>query len=166
MMSRLIVPPPMIRGVTLLELMLVLAIIGAAIAVSIPNIQSTVANTQSRKLSDDLQLDISFARSQSVTLSDTVSVVPISNNWSTGWRVIQGSNELRSRGSLANPIADNGTITSGDYNTSIPISFDRKGRAVNTGSVRILVNNCLGLNDRTITISQIGQLIETVATCP
>ncbi|MDK2778731.1 MAG: GspH/FimT family pseudopilin [Pseudomonadota bacterium] len=155
-----------LQGFTLIELMTVVLIVAIVASIGAPSFQKMVANRQAERLRSELQLDISFARSQSVTFSDQVTVTPLADNWDTGWQVLRGTTELRNRGSADNPMADSGTITSADFSTATPLTFDRQGRATTTGSIRILVDNCYGDRDYTLSINQIGQIVVAEATCP
>lgn len=164
--NRSYTPRAFIRGVTLLELMTVLSVVGIMLSVALPSMKGITANNEASRLINELKLDISFARSQAVSLSDTVQVIPITN-WSNGWRVVQGGvTELRARGSAANPIADSGTIRSTDFSTTVPITFDANGRATNTGTLTLLVADCIGNKNFTLSINQIGQIIVSEAACP
>ena len=156
------------QGVTLIELMIVLIIIAVAFTVGMPGISTMNANTQADRLNDELRLDIAFARNQSVSVAQQIDMQPIGGNWSTGWQIIQNSDNtvLRERGSVASPVAENGTITSPDFTNINSVSFDRKGRAVNTGSFNVLVTGCSGDRSYTLNVNQIGQLVVSEAACP
>lgn len=146
--------------------MVVLIIIGIAVSAAMPSMRASIANSQADRLKSELQLDLGFARSQSITLSDSISVQPISGSWDTGWRILRGTTELRNRGGTDNPIAESGTITSADFSTATPVTFDRQGRATTTGSIRILVSDCTGSRDYSLSINQIGQIVIAEVKCP
>lgn len=153
-------------GVTLLELMVVVAIIAIATSAAAPGLRSLVANNEADSLLKEMQIDIGFARSQAATTAQEVSFSPIAGNWSSGWIITQGVNELRVRGSSSTPKADAGTITSTTFSSGNPLKFDAKGRAISTGNFVIKVPDCAGSRLYTLTINQIGQIIVSGAVCP
>lgn len=159
-------PSAFLRGVTLVELMVVVSIVAILLSVSIPSLKSMNANNTASRLINELKLDIGFARSQAISLSTTIQIIPINGSWSNGWRVLQGATELRSRGSTSNPIADSGVISSTDYNSGTPITFDNRGRAQSTGSLTLHVPYCSGNKVFKLSINQIGQLIQQESACP
>ena len=158
---------PSLQGFTLIELMTVVLIVAIVASIGAPRFQKMVANRQAERLRSELQQDISFARSQSVTFSDQVTVTPLADNWDTGWQVLRGTTELRNPWQRGQP--DGGFrnhYISRLSALATPLTFDRQGRATTTGSIRILVDNCYGDRDYTLSINQIGQIVVAEATCP
>ena len=151
-------------GFTLIELMIVLIIVGLVLGAGIPALQTRVANSQADRVADELKLDIAFARTQARVNATETGIYPHTNGWTTGWQVKQGTSVIRERGTTASPMIDSGTLT-GDFDTATPISFDRKGRAINTGKLTIKVSGCSGKRNRTLEINQIGQVIESELSC-
>ena len=157
------------NGVTLVELMVVLAIAAILLTAAVPSMQSFILNRQSDRLTQELQLDLSYARNHAITKATTVTVAPLNGNWSTGWTIQQGATILRQRGEVGRPIADNGVITS-TFTQALPLRFDAQGRAVNAGinnigTINIDVPGCVGRKERTISINFIGQVVIQEANC-
>lgn len=75
------------RGVTLIELIVVIIIIGVSIAVGVPSFQAMRDGAQLRSTSADLQAALNTARNQSVSLRMNVLVNPIDGDWNRGWTV-------------------------------------------------------------------------------
>ncbi len=155
------------RGVTLIELMVVLAIIAILLGVGMPSFQSFTLNRQADRLVQQLQLDISYARNHAITHSMPITVTPMSNNWNLGWEVRSDDGLLRQRGNgdINRPLAEPGTITSADFTQANPISFDAQGRSQRAGSVVIDVAGCTGMRERTLRINFIGQIVIEEALC-
>lgn len=156
------------RGVTLIELMVVLAIIAILLGVGMPSFQSFTLNRQADRLVQQLQLDISYARNHAITHSMPITVTPMNNNWNLGWEVRSNANAdglLRQRGSIDRPLADANTITSTDFTQANPIVFDAQGRSQRIGSVVIDVDGCTGMRERTLRINFIGQIVIEEALC-
>ena len=74
-------------GFTLLELLITLAIVGIASTIAITSLTALTADTSSETFSRDLSKTISYARVQSVSIGQTVTLCPIvsgicANDWS------------------------------------------------------------------------------------
>jgi type IV fimbrial biogenesis protein FimT len=80
--------PPRTAGFTLIELMVVVAIIVILGAVAMPSLAGLVANQRARAASADLYAGLTLARSEAIKRNLPVSLVPVSSaNWSAGWRI-------------------------------------------------------------------------------
>lgn len=156
--------PALPRGVTLIELMVVIAIAAILYAVGTPSLQQFTLNRAADRLTQELQLDLAFARNQAITLNQPVTVAPNNNSWSQGWIIRQGTLVIREKGSAANPVADAGVISS-TYTTAAPLQFDAQGRAQTTGSFTIDVPGCSGNRERVVSINFIGQLVTEELLC-
>ncbi len=157
------------NGVTLIELMVVLSVAALLFTVAAPSMQSFTLNRQADRLTQELQLDLSYARNHAISKATTVTVAPLNDNWSTGWTIQDGAVLLRQRGEVGRPIADNGVITS-TFTQALPLTFDPQGRAVNAGvnnigTISIDVPGCVGPRERTISINFIGQIVIQEANC-
>lgn len=153
-----------ISGFSLIELMIVLVVIAIAAGIAMPQIRSISANGKADALSRELHQDIAFARNQAVSNSQTITILPLANDWNQGWEVLQGANVLRSRGTPNTPKAQSGTITSG-YSRTTPISFDRRGRSSASNNIRIQVPGCTGDRVYTLSINNIGQILVARTSC-
>lgn len=155
---------PATTGFTLVELMIVIAILGILFAAASPSISVMFINQEADSLLAELEVDIQFARNQAISNSDSkvgdiVSITPINNDWNIGWRIVQGTTVLRQRGSLANPRTDTGNITSPTYSQGAPLRFDLYGHVLQPGSFRITVPNCTGERKTTLLIQSLGQVL-------
>jgi type IV fimbrial biogenesis protein FimT len=80
--------PQRAAGFTLIELMVVVAIIVILGAVAMPSLAGLVANQRARAASADLYAGLTLARSEAIKRNLPVSLVPVSSaNWSAGWRI-------------------------------------------------------------------------------
>ena len=80
------------RGFTLLELIIVLIISMLLITIGIPGFTTLIQNNRLTSVASTIQNNLTFARSQSVSLMNYVTVCPLqnnscSNNWITGFDV-------------------------------------------------------------------------------
>lgn len=83
---------PLVRGFTLLELIIVLIISMLLITIGIPGFQTLIHNNRLTSVAGSIQNHLSFARSQSVSLINYITVCPLqdnkcSNNWIAGFDI-------------------------------------------------------------------------------
>jgi len=159
------VKPSNMAGFTLIELMVIIAILGILFSAATPSVRTMFINHEADGLLSELELDIQFARNQAITRTNLIMIRPINGNWNTGWQVIDGIEVLRQRGSTDLPIADLGGLTSDDYSTSNPLTFDRQGRVDTAGEFRIQVPGCTGERNITLSIQFLGQIVVSRADC-
>jgi type IV fimbrial biogenesis protein FimT len=86
--------PPACRGLTLIELMTVLALLAILSAVAAPSLRTFIDNQRLRNASFDIVGDLLLARSEALTRQTVVVVTPSGSDaagWSDGWAVNLGS---------------------------------------------------------------------------
>lgn len=91
------------QGFTLLELMMTLAIVGIASTIAITSLTALTADTNSETFSRDLAKTISYARVQSVSIGQTVTLCPLvndicANDWSKDITVFVDASNNRKLG--------------------------------------------------------------------
>lgn len=168
------------RAITLVELLIVISIIGVLGAVSAPALRSMNSNSHSDRLSQELQLDLSYARNQALTSAKLVNVKPLTAGWHQGWTINQtetdGSSTLLRQKGQNQALAKSGELTS-TFTSSAFLVFDQQGRALkasggsNTastgtlGSFTVNVKGCSGNRKRVININYIGQIVTVSSPC-
>lgn len=95
-------------GFTIVELLIVVAIVGILAIVAMPSMREYVSNSAANSLSNTLLIDIMYARNYAITKEKIVKMVPtgIANsgestftpnsagvNWGQGWTVFQDDND-------------------------------------------------------------------------
>lgn len=158
------------QGVTLIELMVTLSIVAILMAAGTPIMRELTINRLADRLSQELILDITFARNQAITQQQPVTIEAINNDWNIGWRLIQNGFVIREKGDVFQPMSTNNALSSTFHNAQ-PLVFDASGRATNAtgnaqlGSFTVNVPQCTGNRVRTISINFIGQITSTEAPC-
>lgn len=75
------------QGVTVLELMFGVAILGIMLAFAVPSFQASQANSRLRASTSDLVAAVNTARNQAVNLRIDVRVQAMGVGWENGWVV-------------------------------------------------------------------------------
>lgn len=159
------------KGVTLIEVVVVSAIIAIMAAIAAPAMQAFIREMQLRTATNDLSTAMAYARSEAIKRGWPVTVCKSSNtgnstpscavgaNWQDGWIVFVDSNGdgavttiasssfpadtvLRARTAAANSLAISGGTNYADY-----VSYDSRGVSKGSG----------GLNNGTFTLCHGGE---------
>lgn len=139
------------RGFTIIELMVVVALVGIIASFAVPSFQTMIANSRLASASNDLVGVVNFARAEAVKRGRSVFVSPTSGtDWADGvsvWMdtgsmdgVMQASEELRRTNSMPGDVS----ITS----SASSIQFTGSGMLPN-GSSATTVDLCDGRSGET-----------------
>ena len=75
-------------GFTIIEVLIVVAILGVLAAMGMPSMRDLVASTKVKTATSDLFSSLVFARSEAIKRNAAVEVVPtVATNWNAGWHV-------------------------------------------------------------------------------
>lgn len=108
------------NGFTLVELMIVMAIVGVLVAVAAPGMRAYISNSASNKLSNAILIDIMYARNHAISNDVGVIMEPLGAdpdpdnadwadtgpstftpnsagvNWALGWRIVEDDGDANS----------------------------------------------------------------------
>lgn len=163
------------RGFTLVELMITIAIMVVVLTVAIPSFLSTIQNNRITTLTNDLVGALNLARSEAIKRGVSVSVCAASDqnftacgsDWTNGWFVFVNPDENTT---FANDTTEVllrvQQITGNDHNiTSNPgisvATYNSNGfAAVGTGNVdfTLTADGCTANAGRVLSISTIGRI--------
>jgi type IV fimbrial biogenesis protein FimT len=176
------------HGFTLIELMVVLAIIALLVTVGAPSMRTYFSNSASDSAQQRLFVHLMQARNHAITNQASVTVAPNDVttgigilatgggvNWGLGWKTFIDANSngkydsasevlLGQQSSFGNDIQIRSTA--GVLDSATPIIFLANGGSTSVGTLSIGALGCVGTNAHTIQINAIGQTISLTIDCP
>ena len=97
-------------GFTLVELLVVVAVISIFLAFAGPSLSGMVATQQVRNASYDLHATLNVARSEALTRNAAVTVTPTAGDWALGWTVTEAGGAVLRRQAAYGRIALSGPV--------------------------------------------------------
>ena len=104
-------------GFTLIEAMMVVAVLAVLSAATLPELRSFMASQMVKTPASDLYASLVLARSEAIKRNAAIDIVPAATDWAKGWEVRSGGTALRTqngyptRVSISSSVA--GTVTYG-----------------------------------------------------
>jgi type IV fimbrial biogenesis protein FimT len=146
-------------GFTMIELMVVVAILAVMASLAAPSFQGLLAGQRVRSAAFSIVSDLTLARSEAVKRSANVTITPVATQWVNGWRVTVASSAevLSSQSGVGNGVA---------FTTSpTDVTFDRNGRSSAVSTVRFQLSDG-GVYKRCISIDPSGRPKSVATECP
>lgn len=159
-----------VRGVTILEVMVAVAIISIITGLAVPSLRSTIQNSRAAAHSNTFIAALNLARSEAVKRRATVTICTSSNgtncraagstdanNWHKGWIVTVNATVLR---------VDTGMDTAfslvGDTNQ---VAFSSTGSSTTTPNFTLTAAGCVNNNNRLISLGVTGRVNVEKTSC-
>jgi len=108
-------------GFTIIEMLMVVAIIGIFAGLAAPSMADLLAATAVKGAATDLYSSLIAARSEAIKRRSNATVAPVGADWRTGWTVTVGGNVFQKVDPLKTRVAI-------DTTPSVPIVFAMNGR--------------------------------------
>lgn len=161
-------------GFSLIELMIVIAILGIAMSIGVPGLQTLLANQKMKSATFDLLTTAIFARSEAIkwggASSASISIVAPANNFSNGWCVTFTNTTPCNMSTPDDGVMQIVRPTQGVayvyQGVAAPIAFNRSGRLTSGSSVRLQVNDSsASANSRCVSIDSNGNVTIKSGAC-
>jgi len=142
------------RGASLIEMMIVVAIIGILASLSTPMISTYLQNAKLRATTDELKEALELARSEAIKRNDTVKFTALNGG---GWTVEVYSNDLLT--SLASKPDAAGSHAAVSADNSV-IRFDGSGRPDVAATLQVMPvsGSCTTLTCLQIELNRFGKI--------
>lgn len=122
---------PVSRGFTMVELMVVVAVMAILLAVAVPSFRDLVLSQKVKTLSSDIATAMVIARSEAIKRNTNVVIAPtVANTWTSGWSVATGATVLSTK----------------DAVTGLSVSLTKKGTTDAVASITFAPNGRPTLN--------------------
>jgi len=150
-----------IGGFTLVELLVVVAIVAIGAVVAMPSLTGTLRIQRVRAAATDLTSSLLVARSEAIKRRDQVRIAPqAGSDWTTGWRVVAVT--------AGDQLERKNAPGEGVQVTRAPASvvYDRNGRLTTPGLLRLEIADAGHQGVRCVTIDPAGLPRQSLGACP
>lgn len=139
-------------GFTLIELMVVVAILGILTALAAPSLSEVIASQRVSAAATDLHLALLKARAEAIKRNTAVTLSPVGGSWAAGWSIIDPE-------SPSGPALDTRSATVGvSVTTSLSqIIFRPNGRITSTSDATFVIASTSTTQARCVLVDPSGR---------
>ncbi|MEO8019278.1 MAG: GspH/FimT family pseudopilin [Pseudomonadota bacterium] len=167
------------RGFTLLELMITVTVLGILLGLAVPSFREAIRNNRIVAQNNEFITALTYARSEAIRRSDTVSICSSTNgtscstttNWSTGWITFVDPNADGLLNNAEVVMQTSPPVIAGFTLTSVTgslanIRFSGNGMLNSAaGTFQLQKTSCTGITAREIAISVTGRASTKKVVC-
>ena len=147
-------------GISLLETMATLAILGVLTAIAMPSFQDLIKNNRIASQANNLIAALHYARGETVTRGVSVRVEPLvaGTDWTRGWQVRIDGNGDTDFGDAEDVVIRNYDGVEGSTLTTTAnfVTFNPAGDAAATNTLTLRATDCTGEHQRIISVAMSG----------
>jgi type IV fimbrial biogenesis protein FimT len=150
-------------GFTLVEMLVVLAIVVILLAIGIPGMRSLIASQRVRTAASNLQAYLNLTRAEALKRNANVTLSPNSStDWTAGWHIVDGSGTT-----LYTTAAVPSIVIAGGSSTTLPssITYRGTGRVTSTSDVVFKISATSTSTYRCVEVDLTGLAIVNSSGC-
>jgi type IV fimbrial biogenesis protein FimT len=160
------------RGVTLVELMIALTVLGVLLALAVPSFRDAALNSSLRAISSNLYASVQLARGEAIkrnvpiTLcraNTTGTACDVDSDWAAGWIVVASGTVLQ----YQQPVTEGFKVT--QSGTAADLTFQPIGVGATAGTFTVCRSSPVGNQERVVSITATGNAYVTsteAGVCP
>ena len=147
------------RGFTLVEAMVVVAILAVVVGIGAPEFSRFIADQRVRGIATDLVASLLVARSEAIKRNADVTLARSASGWSSGWTVASGGTDIDKRQLPGGKISTPSTVTN--------VVFQGTGRPTTVFALELRdAHYGTAITPRCVSVGLDGRPTQTRGGCP
>jgi len=145
-----------LAGFTIIEMMIVVAIMGILAAIAAPYMGDMIRRQRIKTAAFDVFSSMAFARSVAIKRNTTVTITPAAGNWAQGWRIVDSNNNLLREQSAWESLTASGPAS---------VVFDSAGRSAALASISLSASGVAVGSYRCVKLDRSGRAVSKEGAC-